>query len=95
MVATHIKETKHCMFCVYLMKITNFFFFSFALECESSEHLFFLLSLQIAKSWTSRGVKTFEKLAANKTLKVALVSYDHFTMSYRVGLYGRYVCISL
>lgn len=55
----------------------------------------FSLHFQIAKSWTSRGVKTFEKLASKRMLKVAVVSYDHFTMSYRVALYHGCVPLGL
>ena len=47
MVITCIEKIRHSILCVicavYLRDITRFFFFNFALACESSEHLLFLL----------------------------------------------------
>ncbi|XP_076461451.1 uncharacterized protein LOC143293943 [Babylonia areolata] len=41
----------------------------------------------IAKSWTTRGVKTFENLVLQRTFSVATVVYDQNTFQHRVNLY--------
>ncbi|KAL8576235.1 hypothetical protein ACOMHN_006158 [Nucella lapillus] len=41
----------------------------------------------VARSWTTRGIKTFQKLVSQGPLKVVSVIYDHDAMKLRVNLY--------
>ena len=90
MVASHIKEIKQSMLCVtavYWRDIINTIIFSFVLECESSQHLLFLLRFKHTSKFNISLVKKLPKLLAeranaveknlwkeNSTMAVAFVS---------------------